>query len=331
MDISQTEWNELDDDNDSSSGAGFPEGMPAGRLNDASRAVMGAIKRWYNQSIPKKTDTGGSSTQYTVTYSVAPTSLADGMTFLLAFDKSCGNAPTLNVNSLGAKALYKFSGSAWVAVAAGDIHANQILRVSYDDTSGTFRVLQSLNAVPAGSTLGFRGTSSDVPAGWLIERGNSIGDADSGATELASAACEALFKVLWNNNNYSIQTSAGGSSSRGASADADWTAHKRIVLTSMGDKFRRGATVTPGGTGGSDTHTHTYSNSISVSGTVSGNTGNAFGTTQATNNTGSSQVDTNFHQHSISIGVTSTGTSSGTTDSGSNVPSYVYEISIIKL
>jgi hypothetical protein len=332
-DVYSSEFSEVDDDNDSASGAGWPESMRPGNVNNAARALQGAIKRFVDQQTPKTTT--GTSTAYLLTYAVAPSALADGMTFLVAFDKGCGNAPTLNVNSLGAKALYKFSGSDWVALVAGDILANQILRVSYDDASGTFRVLQPLNVVPAGATLGFRGVT--VPTGWLLEDGKSIGDASSGATALASAAAEALFKVLWANDVYVIQDSTGAASSRGATADADWAAHKRMILTDMGSRtrygYKSGVTAGPGGTGGSSSlQSGATSGSLSVSVSGSGTTAGSNGFPTRTSSGAGSDNGFSAGNHTHNFSVTSTGSTSGTlTVTGTVTPPYVVELSIIKL
>ncbi|WIM14486.1 hypothetical protein [Enhydrobacter sp.] len=330
MDISQSNWNEADDNNTTAAPDGAPEGMPPSGVNDTLRAMMGAIKRWYDQSIPRTTDGAGSSTAYRLSYDAIPTALADGMTFLVGFDKSCGNAPTLEVNSLGAKPLHKWTSGSWVALVAGDLMAGQIVRLAYDQASGALRILAPLNVVPTGATLGFRGTAAQVPAGWLIERGTSIGDAASGATELASAACEALFKLLWANANYAVQTPAGGATAKGASADADWAAHRRLVLSDMADTFRRGATATPGGTGGAATHSHSVSVSGSGSGTASGTT-NGDGASQQGLGGGSGFAPTTSHAHTFSANVSVSVSATGTSGSTSNIPPYVYELSIIKL
>ena len=46
MDISQTNWDEQDEDNDQVPPDGAPEGMAPGTVNDVLRPHQGAIKRW---------------------------------------------------------------------------------------------------------------------------------------------------------------------------------------------------------------------------------------------------------------------------------------------
>src|SRR5690606_16093354 len=66
------------------------------------------------------------------------------------------------------------------------------------------------------------------PPGFVRCNGRSIGAPSSGATERANADCEDLFKFLWN-NDFNLAVSGG----RGATADGDWSAAKRIDLPDM--------------------------------------------------------------------------------------------------
>lgn len=64
-----------------------------------------------------------------------------------------------------------------------------------------------------------------APTGYVRCNGRSVGAPSSGASERANDDCEALFKFLWNNDpNLAV---SGG---RGATADGDWSAAKRIDL-----------------------------------------------------------------------------------------------------
>ena len=67
------------------------------------------------------------------------------------------------------------------------------------------------------------GTS--VIAGRVRANGNTIGNAVSGASELASPICQNLFQWLWN-----ADPTLAVSGARGATALADWNANKTIAL-----------------------------------------------------------------------------------------------------
>ena len=79
-----------------------------------------------------------------------------------------------------------------------------------------------------------------APEGWLLFNGDTVGDASSTATR-ASADYQNLFLALWTNLSDTYAPVVGG---RGASAAADWAAHKRITLPDL-----RGRTIIGTGTG----------------------------------------------------------------------------------
>jgi microcystin-dependent protein len=64
-------------------------------------------------------------------------------------------------------------------------------------------------------------------SGWVMMDDGTIGDASSTATTRANADCLNLFTLVWTNIPDTYAPVPGG---RGASAAADWTAHKRITL-----------------------------------------------------------------------------------------------------
>ncbi|MFO1146640.1 MAG: hypothetical protein U1E33_08915 [Rhodospirillales bacterium] len=70
--------------------------------------------------------------------------------------------------------------------------------------------------------------------GWVMMNDGSIGDGSSGATTRANPDAEALFSLLWANTSdaWCKVLAAGGSTptGRGASAAADWVAHRHILL-----------------------------------------------------------------------------------------------------
>jgi hypothetical protein len=138
-DIPASNWDETDANNTTAAPDGAPEGMSPSGVNNVLRAHQGAIKRWYDWTIPKTT--GGTSTAYTLSYTVTPGALVDGMTHLVQFNATCGASPTLNVNSLGATPLHYYVGTAWAAVSASMITANMILPVTYNSAAGTYRIV----------------------------------------------------------------------------------------------------------------------------------------------------------------------------------------------
>ncbi len=179
VDITDGAWSQTDDNNDSASPDGFPEGMSPGSLNNASRMVMGAVKRAYVWSnVP--TTTTGTSTAYLLSYDVAPEALVNGMAHVVTFHTTCGASPTLNINSLGAHALHYYDGTDWAVVPAGTIVEDMACTLSYNSNSGTYRIRTFPSAVGT-ATLGGDNAFTGV---------NTFGDAinEAHGADIASAA-----------------------------------------------------------------------------------------------------------------------------------------------
>lgn len=138
-DIDDTSWSEIDASNSNNPPNGWPEGMNPSDVNNSARADKGAVKRWYNRTIPKVT--AGTSTAYTLAYGVAPGALNDGMKHLIRFHTTNGAAATLNVNGLGAKPLFAYIAGTWMAAPVGAFPTDMIVEVTYDNSSGNYRIL----------------------------------------------------------------------------------------------------------------------------------------------------------------------------------------------
>ena len=129
------EWSTTAADNDDADATiNWLEGMAPSGVNDSARAMMAAIKSWYDL-IDAGTVSGGSvgGTADAITLTCSPTvsALAAGQRYLFKYT-STGNtgAVTLNVDSLGATALrYKD-----VALVSGDIATSDWVFCVYDGT-----------------------------------------------------------------------------------------------------------------------------------------------------------------------------------------------------
>jgi microcystin-dependent protein len=168
MDISAANWNEDDNANTTAAPDGAPEGMAPSGVNNVLRAHQGALKRFYNWTIPKIT--GGSGTAYTVSYAVPPGSLVDGMTHLVQFHAVNGIGATLNVNNLGATPLHYHAAGAWWAAPPGLVDTNEVCRVAYHSSSGAYRLLGRRDRT--GEVVPFAG--STAPAGALFCYGQAV-------------------------------------------------------------------------------------------------------------------------------------------------------------
>ena len=99
----------------------------------------------------------------------------------------------------------------------------------------------TLTMLPTGLVMDFG--APVAPSGWLLCSGRTIGSSTSGATERANTDTLALFTFLWTywtNVTAPIFTSAGSASTRGASANADWSANKRLSLPDLRGRVTAG-------------------------------------------------------------------------------------------
>jgi len=107
------------------------------------------------------------------------------------------------------------------------------------DNKAASGVAAAAYAAPAGAVMDFLMTSA--PTGWVVLDGSTIGDASSGAAR-ANGDTAGLFGILWNhfdNTLLPILNSDGTAGTRGASAAADYAAHKCMPLVDQRDLFRR--------------------------------------------------------------------------------------------
>lgn len=128
-DIPSSSWSETDGSNNSASPAGWPAGMFPNQVEPSARAMMGAIKRWYNHINPTVTSGGSANTQ-TLTYGIAPSAYVSGDAYTFVVGYTNTSALTLNVNSLGAKAV-QYGGAALIGV---EFIAGTTVTVRYDGT-----------------------------------------------------------------------------------------------------------------------------------------------------------------------------------------------------
>jgi hypothetical protein len=94
--------------------------------------------------------------------------------------------------------------------------------------------------LPAATVIS--GLYASCPANFIDPNGGTIGDASSGASIRANADTAPLYAAMWalDASAAPIYTSAGGASTRGASAAEDFAAHKRLTVPDLRGQFLRG-------------------------------------------------------------------------------------------
>jgi microcystin-dependent protein len=315
MDIGANNWNESDANNNTPAPDGAPEGMAPSGVDDTIRAMMGAIKRSYDWSIPKLT--GGTNTAYTLAYSVAPGALVDGMTHIVQFNALNGTAPTLNVNGLGATALQYYSVGAWRAVPAGLFDVDTISRVAYNASAGAYRLLDVRG--DTGELKPFAGATA--PVGYLLCFGQAI-------SRTAYAGLFTVIGTTYGAGDGSTTFNLPDLRGRVAAGKDDMGGSNANRLSSVI------ASTTLGAAGGQQTESAGLSGTASVSGSTGGSlsisgsgflNGIAFSGNDSPGgaffaSSSGQGVTINSGATSGTLSVSASGSISGSTSSASNVP-----------
>lgn len=189
-------------------------------------------------------------------------------------------------------------------------------------------VVTGVAALGAGSTVGGEAIltrrystgevvtsfSTTAPTGTVPMLAGTIGSASSGGTTRANADTQPLFELLWNgagNALLPIQDAAGGATTRGLSAAADFAANKRMPLPTLADGETPVASVSTAvcavtvGEQLSHTHTGTAASGGSHTHTVGIGTSEGDDPNTATNGGGrNTQMNTDSggsHTHTLTI------------------------------
>lgn len=146
------DWSTTANDNDDAdSTINWAEGQAPGTVNGSARNMMKRTKEFLNDYGAVGTVAGTD----TITCTSAIAALATGKRLSFVAANTNTGAATLNVNSLGAKAIRKISGGSDVALSAGDIAAGETYTVIYRATANSGAgawVLVGAAAVAAATT-----------------------------------------------------------------------------------------------------------------------------------------------------------------------------------
>ena len=155
--------------------------MAPSAVNNGARALEGILARYFE-------DTNGSvisSGTDTITLAAKQTISAYAQDLVFIFEAGGTNtgAVTLNVDSIGAKAIVKHHD---VALAAGDIESGQIVMVVYEATGDNFQMLSQLGNAPSAGLSNVVEDTTPQLGGPLDPNGTFIGMEKGG--DIASAS-----------------------------------------------------------------------------------------------------------------------------------------------
>jgi hypothetical protein len=181
-----TVWKQTDADNTTGTQPSWSGSASPDTIDNAGRAMMGAITRewnWRNFTV----STTGSANAYVVTYTVAPSALYNGQRFgFIASFANTGTA-TLNINSLGAKTIKKVVAGTKTALSSGDMASGAFVEVAYNTSDDSFLWVN-------------RG---EIPASYYSPGGTDVALADGGTgASLADPGADRI--MFWDDSGGAV-------------------------------------------------------------------------------------------------------------------------------
>lgn len=148
-DLISSDWQELDANNTNPSPNGVQGGYSPSQVAPIMRSIRGALKRFYNQTNALLTSTG-TANAYVLTYGQAPSpGYSKGIVYRFYAHADSSGPATLNINSLGPKAILSQSGA---ALTAGQIKTGRIIELAFNGTSFEIISNESHDAKFTGTT-----------------------------------------------------------------------------------------------------------------------------------------------------------------------------------
>jgi hypothetical protein len=171
-------------------------------LDDAGRALQGAVTRewnWRNYTVTS----AGTGTALTLTYSVAPAAYYNGQRFAFITNTAVTGSCTLNVNSLGATTIKKVLGGTLTNLASGDIPAGRFVEVAYNTANTCFVLVDSILPLISDSS-GNVGIGRTAAAGYKFQTSGTIGANDGTVEVFMAPVAASSASIIGNVSNHAV-------------------------------------------------------------------------------------------------------------------------------
>ena len=138
-----SQWSVIAGNNTDPPPDGAPENMPRNTVNNTMREMMSALARWYQDNRAGSLVTTNTANAYALTSNTTYASLADVGTLTFRVNAANTGAVTLDIDGLGAQTWQRRSG---VAYSSGDLIADQLVTVAYNETNLVFETVGGVSA-----------------------------------------------------------------------------------------------------------------------------------------------------------------------------------------
>lgn len=162
----------------------WAEGQDPGTVNDSARMMMKRVKDFVSD-IGGGLTVGGSANTITLTAASAIAAYANGQVLAFIAGSTNTGATTLNVNTIGAKAVMKATGNGAAALNGAEIQSGCIYSVQYNASlnggAGAWLLINpTVNGVEPGMIFDYAG--STAPTGYLLCYGQAVSRVTYAAT-----------------------------------------------------------------------------------------------------------------------------------------------------
>jgi hypothetical protein len=236
-DLGSTSFSQTDSSND-------PAGSAAPNTIDNNiREIKGAVTREWNHRSYTVT-AGGTADAKTLTYSVAPDAYRNGQRYAFIANTTNTGACTLNVNSLGAKAIKRVVAGTLTALAASEMVAGMRVEVAYSaaDDSFTwvnFGTVQAASATVAG--LVELATDAETQTGTATDRAVTPANLTAKEATAANFRANTADRILTTDQVWSAAATVGLTWSAGGTTAVDLSAGLNFTVTTATGNSTLGA------------------------------------------------------------------------------------------
>jgi hypothetical protein len=233
--------------------------------NATVRTMYASAGQVQDSTLQYLTSVAGTNT-ITATAPVSMSALAAGQIFRFIAAASNTGGVTININSIGAKAITK---NGTTALTANDILINSAVQVIYDGTQ--FQLVNPVvNSIPTGVITMWSGTIATIPSGWLLCDGtNSTPDLRN----------RFIVGAYSDTAGVAYTTITGANTQIGGSKDAIVVSHTHTATVTDPGHFHTGAVVSGSAASGggplaaANSNTGTATTGISVANSTTGSSG----------------------------------------------------------
>lgn len=243
-DFGSATFSQTDASNNSGTMPSWSGSAAPSTLDDAGRALQGAVTREWNWRNYTLTSTG-TGTALVLTYSVAPAAYYNGQRFAFITNTAVTGSCTLAINGLAATTIKKNLGGTLTNLASGDVPAGTYLEVEYNLAGTAFVIVNGILPFIMDSS-GNVGLGTGTPTDGNIHIHGSSGSAALKLTNTATG------QTITDGFYVGIESVAGGAfifQRENQPITFGTNNTSRVILSSSGDFIVTGAGGLGYGTG----------------------------------------------------------------------------------